>query len=72
MVRYKRQMLRLYFVLVLVVGLFGGWYASRNFSLEVDTLSAVDIGEEADWIDFFAALGEETIQLFLGFTSDGS
>lgn len=65
-------MLRLYFILVLMVGLFGGWYASRNFSLEVDALNTVNIGDEAGWIDFFAALGEETIQLFLGFTSGGS
>ncbi len=72
MVRYKRQMLRLYFILVLAVGLFGGWYASRNFQVEVDALNTVNIGEEADWVDFFAALGEETIQLFLGFTSSGN
>jgi hypothetical protein len=70
MVRYKRQILRLYFILVIVVGLFGGWYASRNWRVESDSLSSLEMQDESDWVDFFAGLGEGTIQLFLGFTTE--
>ncbi len=70
MVRYKRQMLRLYFILVIALGLFGGWYANRNWQVETETINALNLQDEGDWVDFFAALGEGTIQLFLGFTAD--
>ena len=69
MVRSKRQMLRFYFILVIAVGLFGGWYAKNSWQVDTGALSSLNVGEDGDWIDFFAALGEETIQLFLGFTS---
>ena len=70
MVRYKRLMLRLYFLLVIALGLFGGWYANNNWQIETDAISAIEMQDEADWVDFFAALGEGAIQLFLGFTTD--
>jgi hypothetical protein len=73
MVRHKRLMLRLYFILVLALALFGGWYANRSWQIEIDTLNASPVGgmeDEGDWVDFFAALGEGAIQLFLGFTTD--
>jgi hypothetical protein len=70
MVRQKRLMLRLYFILVIALALFGGWYANRNWQVETDALSALSMEDEGDWVDFFAALGEGAIQLFLGFTTD--
>jgi hypothetical protein len=70
MVRHKRLMLRLYFVLVIGLALFGGWYASNNWQIETDAISAINMQDEVDWVDFFAALGEGAIQLFLGFTTD--
>lgn len=70
MVRHKRLMLRLYFILVIVVALFGGWYTSRNWQLETDSLNSLSAQDEGDWVDFFAALGEGAIQLFIGFTTD--
>lgn len=69
MVRQKRLMLRLYFVLVIALALVGGWYANNNWQIETDAISVINIENEADWVDFLAALGEGTIQLFLGFTT---
>lgn len=70
MVRHKRQMLRLYFILVIALALFGGWYTSRIWQMDTSALNAVSLQEEGDWVDFFAALGEGAIQLFLGFTTE--
>ena len=69
-VRQKRLMLRLYFILVIALALFGGWYANRNWEIETEALSALAVTDETNWVDFFAALGEGAIQLFLGFTTD--
>ncbi len=70
MVRYKRQMLRLYFILVIALALFGGWYTSRNWQIETDAFTTLQMEDEGDWVDFFAGLGEGVIQLFLGFTTE--
>jgi hypothetical protein len=70
MVRHKRLMLRLYFILVLAMALFGGWYARQSWQVETTGLTSFNMEDEGDWVDFFAALGEGTIQLFLGFTTD--
>ena len=70
MVRHKRLMLRLYFILVITLALFGAWYTSRNLQIETTALDSLNMQSEGDWVDFFAALGEGTIQLFLGFTTN--
>jgi hypothetical protein len=70
MVRNNRHLTRLYFILVLLMGLLGGWYASRTWQVEAEALQQVNLVQNGDWVDFFATLGEETLQLFLGFTSD--
>ena len=68
--RNNRQLLRLYLILILAAGLFGGWYARASWQVEVDSLEALNVAQdEGDWVDFFATLGEGAIQLFLGFTS---
>ena len=69
MVRNNRQLTRLFFVLVLGMALFGGWYANRNWRIEIDTVNPVSLPADTNWADFFADLGEEALQLFLGFTS---
>lgn len=70
MVRNKRLMLRIYFILVISLALFGGWFAARNWEVETEALQAFSMQDEADWVDFFATLGEGTIQLLLGFTAE--
>ena len=70
MVRQKRLMLRFSFILVIAFALLGGWYASHSWQIETESLNALQMEDEADWVDFFAGLGEGAIQLFLGFTSE--
>ncbi len=70
MARNKRLMLRLYFILVITLALFGGWYANRYWQIETEAISSLNMEDEGDWVDFFATLGEGAIQLFLGFTTE--
>jgi hypothetical protein len=70
MARKNRQLIRFYFILVIIMGLFGGWYASRTWQIDPAGLEQVNLGDQGDWIDYLATLGEESIQLFLGFTSN--
>jgi len=70
MVRNKRLTLRLSFIIVIAVALYGGWYASHNWTLDTSAMTSLESNDEGDWVDFFASLGEGTIQLFLGFTSE--
>jgi hypothetical protein len=70
MVRHKRLMLRLYLILVIAVALFGGWYSTHHWQVETETITALKMEDDADWVEFFAGIGEGTIQLFLGFTSE--
>jgi hypothetical protein len=69
MVRNNRQLTRLFFVLVIVMGLFGAQFAMRNWQPNLAEFDAANTVEGADWIDLIAGLGEEAIQLFLGLTS---
>jgi hypothetical protein len=70
MVRNKRLTLRLSFIIVIAVALFGGWYANNHWQIDTDTMAVLKSNDQGDWVDFFANLGEGTIQLFLGFTSE--
>lgn len=67
MVQNNRQLIRLFFLLVISIGLFGGWWTSRRFQIESFTLSPAT--DTTDWVDLLALIGEQTIQLFLGLTS---
>lgn len=72
MSRPNRQLIRLYFIAVIVMGLFGFWYAGNHWQIDANALQEASLGGitgDGDWIDFIATLGEETLQLFLGFTS---
>ncbi len=65
----NRQLTRLFFILVLGMGLFGGWYADRNWRIEPTAFSQKTAIANGDWIEFFSSLGEQAIQVFLGLTS---
>jgi hypothetical protein len=67
MVQHNRLHLRIFLLLVLAVGFFGAWYTSQQIPLESITLPSLQ--DSTDWFDFFAIIGEETIQLLLGMTS---
>ena len=52
-----------------IEGGFGGWYADRNWRIDPVALSQKTHLQNGDWIEFFSALGEQAIQIFLGLTS---
>ena len=69
MVRNNRQLTRLFFVLVIAMGLFGARFAMNNWQPNLNELDSSTLAQDTNWVDFFAGLGEEAIQLFLGLTS---
>jgi hypothetical protein len=69
LVRRNRLITRISLILVLCIGLFGGWYASRNWVPEIQSSEIAGITEEVDWIDLLAGVGEEAVQLLMGVTS---
>jgi len=68
-VRNNKQMIRLFFALVICAGIYGCNYALDNWQVSGDSLGSLSLSEESNWVDFAAALGEEMLQLFLGLTS---
>ena len=69
MVRNNRQLTRIFFILVLVMGVFGGWYATNRWQPDLAAYDTTSLTQEIDWFEMVAGLGEEAIQLFLGLTS---
>ena len=67
--RANRQLTRLFFVLVLAMAFFGGWYADRNWQIDLSPLEQKQVVANGDWVEFVAGLGEQTIQIFLGLTT---
>jgi len=67
--RANRQLTRLFFLLVLGMAFFGGWYADRNWRIDRALLDQKMVVQNGDWTEFVASLGEQTIQLFLGLTT---
>jgi len=67
MVQHNRTHLRIFLLLVLGVGLWGAWYTSQR--IPVDSITLPSLEGTTDWIDLFAVIGEETIQLLIGMTS---
>lgn len=68
MVQNNRQVIRLFFLLVIGVGLVGGWLTRQWVQLETLTLTPT-VADNRNWVDLLALIGEQTIQLFLGLTS---
>ncbi len=67
--RNNRQLTRLFFILVLAMAFFGGWYADRNWQLDLSQMQQKPAVTSGDWIEFVSALGEQAIQIFLGLTT---
>ncbi len=66
----SRLVTRISLLLVLLMGLFGGWYASTNWQLEVQSIDVNAITQETDWVDVIAGIGEGAVQLVLGLTTE--
>lgn len=69
-VRPNRWMIRISLMLVIAMGLFGYWFAVQAVQIDPAALEMEQPDEGIVWLDLIATLGEEAIQLFLGFTSD--
>lgn len=69
-VRPSRWTVRVSLILVIIMGLLGYWVAINAVSIDLATVEAQQPSDEGAWLDLLAALGEEAIQLFLGFTGD--
>jgi len=69
MVQHNRLHLRLFLLLVLIMGGFGAWYTSQQ--IQVDTMTLPTLAESTDWVDLIALIGEEILQLLLGMASGG-
>lgn len=67
MVQNNRQLIRFSFLLVIGVGLWGGWWTTQQ--MQIDPVTLAPVTNTTDWVDLLALIGEETIQLFLGLTS---
>jgi hypothetical protein len=67
MVQNNRQLIRLFFLLVIGVGLFGAWFTTQQIQLTNITIATP--ADNQNWIDLFALIGEQSLQLFLGVTS---
>lgn len=62
--------MRISMLLVIVMGLLGYWFAISTISVDLATVEVQQPTDEGAWMDLLAALGEEAIQLFLGFAAD--
>lgn len=67
--RNNRLVTRISLILVILMGLFGGWYASRNWQPDVSAYETPILTDDVDWIDVVAELGEEAVQLLMGLTT---
>jgi hypothetical protein len=63
MVRPNRHLLRLFFILIIFVGLFGFWYADRSWQALTQDLNIVAPGE-TDWVNLVADFFESSLKFF--------
>lgn len=67
--QHQRQLIRLFFVLVILAGLTGALYARANWGVDTESLAQFNLSiEDGDWIDLASAVAEGAIQIFQGMT----
>lgn len=70
MVQNNRQLMRLFFILVLVAAMLGWWYASTFWQFDATSMFINPETEEGgDWVDVMAALADRMLLLFLDLAS---
>ncbi|HQY91192.1 hypothetical protein [Caldilinea sp.] len=65
----NRWTIRISFLAVIVMGIFGFWYAVSIWLPLFDAVDLSAFADNVDWVDAAATLGEQTVQLLLGVTS---
>ncbi len=71
MQRTNRQLLRLFFLLVIVTALFGWWTVDHNWRAFTENLSLPSTGN-TDWTTIISAFLENTIRFFQGATASSA
>ncbi|MCL4860860.1 MAG: hypothetical protein KJZ93_15695 [Caldilineaceae bacterium] len=66
--RTNRQLLRLFFLLVILMGLLGGWYADQRWYAATQGVSFTSSGE-MDWVNLLADLAENSVKFLQGAAS---
>jgi hypothetical protein len=69
-VRTNRHLLRLFFLVVILMGMMGGWYADRRWQEINQDLAAELATVETDWVSLISALAENGIKFFQGATAE--
>ncbi|HRW49613.1 MAG: hypothetical protein M9936_30860 [Caldilinea sp.] len=69
MMRQNRWTIRISFLAVLLMGLFGLWYATAIWIPMFDSVDLSAFADNVDWVDTAATIGEQAVQLLLGATS---
>ncbi|MBX3053287.1 MAG: hypothetical protein KF753_17520 [Caldilineaceae bacterium] len=67
--RYNRYLQRVFFVLVILAGLYGWNYAVTHWSFDLSLFDLSALIDQTDWMETIAALLEQAIQIFLALTS---
>jgi len=67
--RYNRHLQRVFFVLVILTGLYGWNYATTHWTFDLSLFDLSALTNQTDWMESVAALLEQAIQLFLALTS---
>ena len=70
--RNSRLLLRIFFALVIVAGLFGWRYGVSNWQPDLSTLELTTLTGDTDWIELVAGVLEDAIQIFQDITSSNS
>ncbi|MBE2236993.1 MAG: hypothetical protein IAE81_04340 [Caldilineaceae bacterium] len=65
----NRWTIRISFLAVILMGIFGFWYAVSSWLPLFDAVDLSAFADNVDWVDAAATLGEQTVQLLLGVTS---
>ena len=71
MYRRNRWPTRISFILVLVMGFAGFYYATATWWPALKAIDLTGSAEGVDWVEVASAVGEQAIQLLLGATSGG-
>ncbi len=67
--RYNRHLQRIFFLLVILAGLYGWSYATSNWNFDLSLFDLSQFTDQTDWMETIAGLLEQAIQLFLALTS---